>query len=125
MKQTIAAVLMAVLAGVAACSGARGSGQGRERTAAAFTPHAGRGAVASPWLDDPDLHSNAAGEDSAPVVEDSESSEEESDDFGDGGGEDSGEGSEDGGEDASEPEIDLEEGWGGDEDWDEEEPGDE
>jgi hypothetical protein len=126
MKQTIAAMLMGLLAGVAACSGARASGQGREGTAAALAPNAGRGAVASPWLDDPDsgFHLGAAGDDAAPVSEDSESSEEESDDFGDGGGDDSGdEGGDDGGEGDSEADIDVEEGWGGDEDWDEEDPG--
>jgi hypothetical protein len=125
MKQTIAAVLLGVLAGVTACSGARGSGHGRD-TAAALAPNSGRGGVASPWLDDPESHMGPAGNEAAPAVEESEASEEESDDFGGGGGDDSGgEDGDDLGEDASEPEVDLEEGWGGDEDWDEEDPGEE
>ena len=124
MKQTIAAVLLGLLAGATACSGARGSGHGRESTAAALAPNAGRGGVASPWLDDPEpYYHGTAGNEAAPAVEEPASSSKEPD-LGDGGGGDSG-GDSDLGEDDSEPEIELEEGWGGDEDWDEEDPGDE
>ena len=124
MKQTIAAVLLGLLAGVTACSGARGSGHGRESTAAALSPNAGRGGVASPWLDDPEPYQGPAGNEAAPAVEEPASSGEETD-LGDGGGDDSGADGDDLVEDVSEPEIEIEEGWGGDEDWDEEDPGDE
>jgi hypothetical protein len=133
MKQTIPAVhfvilgmVLGVLAGATACSGAHGAGQTRESTAAALAPNAGRGGVASPWLDDPESHQGPASNDAPPVVEEPESSNEEADDSGDGGGDDSGdEGSDDSGEGEDEPEIELEEGWGEDEDWDEEDPGNE
>jgi hypothetical protein len=117
-------VALGVLAGLTACSGARGSGHGRESTAAALAPNSGRGGVTSPWLDDPESHQGPASNEAAPVTEEAQSSEED-DDLGDGGGDDSGsEGGGDSGEAESEPEIEIEEGWGGDEDW-EEDPGDE
>jgi hypothetical protein len=126
MKQTIAAVLLGVLAGVAACSGARGSGQGRESTATALDTNAGRGGFASPWLDDPDSQTGTAASEAAPAVEESESSDEGADDAGDGGGDDDGdEGGDDLVDDAAAPEVELDEDWGGDEDWDEDDPGDE
>jgi hypothetical protein len=128
MKQTIPAVMFLVLgmlAGLTACSGARASGQGRDTTAAALGPNGSRGGVASPWLDDPESYQGPASNEAAPVTQESESSEEEADDLGGGGGDDGGgEGEDDLGEGASEPEIEIEEGWGGDEDW-EEDPGDE
>jgi hypothetical protein len=126
MKQMIAAVLLGVLAGVTACSGARGSGRARESTAAALAPNADRGGVASPWLDDPESYQGAASNEAAPAVEEPEASEEETDDLGGGADDDSGdEGGGDEGDDASEPEIELEEGWGDDEDWGDEDLGDE
>jgi hypothetical protein len=124
MKQTIAAVLLGVLAGVTACSGARGSGQGRESTATALDTNAGPGA--SPWLDDPQPRTDTAVNEAGPAVEESESSDDETDDAGDGGGDDAdAEGGGDLVDDAAAPEVELDEDWGGDEDWDEDDPGDE
>lgn len=128
MKQTFPApmfvvlgAVMGVLAALTACSGARGAGQGRESTAA-LAPNGGRGGVASPWLDDPESYQGPASNEAAPVSEEAESSEEEADGGGD-GGDGGGDESDDLGEGASEPEIEFEEGWGGDEEW-EEDPGD-
>jgi hypothetical protein len=129
MKQTIPAVssilpgvvlgvLLGVLASVTACSGAHGSGQGREGTALA--PNGGRGGVASPWLDDPESYQGPASNEPAPVAEEAEEAEEEADGLGAGGGDDAGgEGGDDLGEGDTEPEIEFEEGWGGDEEWEE------
>lgn len=124
MKQMFAAVLLGVLAGVTACSGARGSGQGRESTATALGANAGRGGNPSPWLDDPEPVTGTAPSEAAPASEPVASSDEETDDLGDGGGDDVGHESDDEIIEDAAPELDLDEGWGGDEDWDEDDPGD-
>ena len=128
MNQMIPAVMFLVLgmlAGLTACSGARASGHGRDSTAAALAPNGNRGGMASPWLDDPESYQGPASNEPAPVTPAVEPSEEESDGVGGGSGDDGGsDGGDEDSEGASEPEIEIEEDWGGDEDW-EEDPGDE
>src|SRR5690606_13263748 len=92
MKQSIAAMLVVLLAGVAACGGARAPERGGEGTAAALAPNAGRGGISSPWLDDPESRQGTAGDERATAPGDAESSAGDSDALDDGDGDDSGDG---------------------------------
>lgn len=119
MNLNIAAVLMSLLVGGAACSGARASGEAHETTAAAR--HSARGD--SPWLED-EHPRRAAGDEPAARSEEESEADEGGDDLGDEGSDDFGdEGSDDaGGEDVEETTIDFgDEDLGGDEEWGDEE----